>query len=72
MLEGYFYSVNAVAFLPDGQLVASALGDCIVQLWETAMGSCCSTLEGYSNSVNTVAFSPDGQLVVFALNDYTV
>jgi len=61
MLEGYFNSVNVVAFLPDSQLVVSASHDRTVWLWETAIGSCYSMLEGHSNSVNAVFFLPDGQ-----------
>ena len=58
-LEGYSSRIRAVAFLPNGQLVASASNDETVQLWDMLAGTCCSTLEGYLNTIIAVTFLLD-------------
>lgn len=79
--EGHSDSANAamfypnsklVAFSPDCKLMASALRDNAVGLWDVESGALRSTLEGHSRSVNAVVFSPDGKLVASASEDSTV
>jgi WD40 repeat protein len=71
-LEGHGNSVNAVAFSPDGQLLASASRDNTVRLWNWATGEPVQLLKGHGSLVNAVAFSPDGQLLASASWDNTV
>ena len=63
--------VTAVAFSPDGSLIATASDDQAVRLYETALGSELHKLTEHTAEVTAVAFSPDGTLIATASNDHT-
>ena len=68
--------VNAVAFSPDGKLLAAAQANGYVRLWNTATGQPVGAPLLASTSpqsyVAGVAFSPDGKLLATAGDDGTV
>jgi WD40 repeat protein len=69
---GHSVGVDAVAFAPDGTLIASGNVDNLVRLWQTQTGKIWRTLTGHSSGVTSVAFSPDGVLVASGSWDGTV
>jgi WD40 repeat protein len=68
----HFYFVNAVAWSPDGQKIASASADTNVQVWSAATGSNVLTYREHTGTVNAVAWSPNGKLIASASDDRTV
>ena len=71
-LSAHRDSVRAVAFSPDGSLLATASDDKTVRLWPTGQRARIRALIGHEKPVNAVAFSPDGALLASASDDRTV
>ncbi len=57
-------AVGAVAFSPDGLILASGSKDKTIQLWDLATGKSIRTFSGDSSTVWSVAFDSDGRRLV--------
>jgi WD40 repeat protein len=55
--------MNALAFSPDGKVLASANMDNMAKLWQVPNGKWKADLASHTLSVFDVAFSPDGRTV---------
>jgi WD40 repeat protein len=60
---GHTDQINAVAFSPAGQMLATCSSDRTAKLWDTRSGRLLRTIQGPTASMNSVDFSPDGQLL---------
>jgi eukaryotic-like serine/threonine-protein kinase len=70
--HGHPARVNAVAWSPDGKLIASASDDQTVQICDAKTGATSLTYRGHSAEVYAVAWSPNGQYIASAGADKTV
>jgi WD40 repeat protein len=74
-LVGHSDIVYALAFRPDGHILATGSADHTVILWDVtdrAHPDRTATLTGHSSYVYAVAFSPDGHTLASGGGDYTV
>ncbi len=71
-LTGHTYSINSIAFSPDGHLLASGSDDKNIKLWDPQTGKPLQTLTGHTDTIRSVAFSPDGHLLASGCYDNTI
>jgi WD40 repeat protein/serine/threonine protein kinase len=70
-LVGHTSRIHAMAFSPDGQLLATASGDQTARVWDATGGKELRVLQ-HADQVSGVAFSPDGQYLATAGYDNTI
>lgn len=71
VFSGHTDDITALAFSPDGQLIATASWDGTVRLWRRD-GTPVAVLEDHSRTVTDISFSSDGQILASASWDGTV
>ncbi|WP_437972044.1 pentapeptide repeat-containing protein [Sorangium sp. So ce260] len=62
----------AIAFSPDGGLIASGHTDRSLRIWEARSGKQIRALPGHDDELRTVAFSPDGMTLASGGKDQTL
>jgi WD40 repeat protein len=80
ILRGHDRPATAVAFSPDGTMLATASDDLTVKLWSPSIGAggaqggwrVVASLQKHTDHVHWVRFSPDGKLLVSGSSDTTV
>ncbi len=71
-LEGSWDVVYALAFSPDGTLLASGSRDKLIKLWDPARAKELRTLEEHTACVSTLAFDGSGRRLVSGSHDRLV
>lgn len=72
LLSGHNGDVMAIAYSPDGNMLASAGRDETVRLWNPKTSENLATLTGHNGLVTGVTFSPDSKTLFSGSGDATV
>ncbi|EPS38544.1 hypothetical protein H072_7653 [Dactylellina haptotyla CBS 200.50] len=71
-LEGHQNQVNALAFSPVGDIIASGSSDKTIMLWNTTTGQLQQTLKGHRDPILWLSFSYKGEILASGSKDGTI
>src|SRR5690348_15304988 len=71
MYTAHSMRVMAIAWSPDGKLVASGSEDQTVQVWDATTGAHIVTYARHRDGISAVAWSPDGKYIASGALDAT-
>lgn len=69
--RGYEGDIRAIAFSPDGKILAWGGGDRLVHLWDFTNGKDLRRFAGHQGYVTSLSFSPDGKALASGSYDTT-
>ena len=72
IFDSHISPIRAVAFSPDGRLLATGSVDRTTKIWDVASGGLVVTIKGHEGEIFSLAFSPDGKTLATGSNDFTV
>lgn len=65
-------SPTALAWSPNGKVLASGSEDFTIKLWNGSTGQLVSTLTAHRGRVNSLVWSSDGKVLVSGAEDHTI
>jgi WD40 repeat protein len=65
-LKGHQHTVAALAFSPNGKILASGSWDKTIQLWQMPTGKMLAPLTGHTDWIHSLVFTADGKSLVSA------
>ncbi len=64
--------VTSAIYSPDGTIIASAINEFSIHLWDASTGQHINSLIGHTDYIHSIAFSPDGNTIASVSSDKTV